>query len=238
MTRSPSQSGGLGGRSDSYSRRDSRQEFNLTRTNSNNFTDWMDSLSNISKNFGTDLSRISSRVNTAISSSEMEMCGATTALGLSTLAGGSVETTCLLAAGAPSGGLSLIGTPATLSVATVGLVTTFGGLGCMTGLIVNAAMGGGEPKKPSNNECAYYEPQNLQDQMVMNAVKKGHFDFDLKLPGVRVDKIPIKLNDQRFVGMQKMQISVQSAKGLKTNIHYNEDKSGNKYDFKFKGACQ
>ena len=68
---------------------------------------------------------------------------------------GSVETTGLLAAAAPSGGLSLMGTPATLSVTTVGLVTTFGGLSCMTGIIVNAAMGGEEPKKPSNNECAY-----------------------------------------------------------------------------------
>ena len=67
-------------------------------------------------------------------------------------------------------------------------------------------------------------PKSIQDQMTLDAAKKGEGN-----------KIIDNLNDSRFKGMEKWELKSQSELGRKTNVHYVRDpKSGKLQDFKFK----
>lgn len=68
------------------------------------------------------------------------------------------------------------------------------------------------------------EPQSLQDEMALDAVKQGK---------IKSKKLDIELNDPRYKGMDKMQAIVTSNEGKKTVIHYVRDpKTGRMMDFK------
>ncbi len=68
------------------------------------------------------------------------------------------------------------------------------------------------------------DPKSLMDQMVVDAAKRG-----------AGDKLPIKLNDPRFKGMDKFSYGETSAAGIRSEVHYVRDPvTGNTMDFKFK----
>ncbi len=68
------------------------------------------------------------------------------------------------------------------------------------------------------------QPASIQDQMAMDAAKKGAGDM-----------IMINLKDPRFKGMEKFEYKVKSDTGKDSVIHYVRDpKTGKLMDFKFK----
>ncbi len=68
------------------------------------------------------------------------------------------------------------------------------------------------------------EPKSIQDQMALDAAKRG-----------AGDELDIKLNDPKYVGMKKMEYRVKSETGKDSVIHYVRDpKTGELMDFKFK----
>ncbi|WP_275250801.1 RHS repeat domain-containing protein [Vandammella animalimorsus] len=68
------------------------------------------------------------------------------------------------------------------------------------------------------------EPASLQDQMTLEAAKRG-----------AGQKIIESLNDPAFKGMEKWEYKVKSAEGLDSVVHYVRDpKTGKLYEFKFK----
>ena len=67
-------------------------------------------------------------------------------------------------------------------------------------------------------------PKSIQDQMTLNAAKRGA-GKDLRLD----------LKDPRFKGMEKFSYKVKSANGRDSVVHYVRDpKTGRLMDFKFK----
>ncbi|WP_010299825.1 hypothetical protein [Candidatus Odyssella thessalonicensis] len=93
-----------------------------------------------------------------------------------------------------------------------------------------ASSGGGMPgdEDPENNKKEddkwVREPASLQDEMALDAAKRGE--------GRRIIK---GLNDPRYKGMDKMEYKVKSGNGKDTVVHYVRDpKTGRIMDFKFK----
>jgi uncharacterized protein RhaS with RHS repeats len=93
-----------------------------------------------------------------------------------------------------------------------------------------------KPKKPKNSSptkgedfdrfSADREPRSIQDQMVLDAAKKGYGKQIMK------DK---ELGDSRYKGMQKMEYKEKSQQDINSVVHYVKDpKTGNLMDFKFK----
>ena len=65
-------------------------------------------------------------------------------------------------------------------------------------------------------------PMTVQEQLAMDAAKKG-----------QGTKVPITLGDKRYIGMDKMQLVIESDSGITTTVHYIWDpKTGNTYQFK------
>ncbi|AIK97192.1 hypothetical protein ID47_11320 [Candidatus Paracaedibacter acanthamoebae] len=68
------------------------------------------------------------------------------------------------------------------------------------------------------------EPSSIQDQMALEAARRGE--------GKRIIK---NLNDPLYKGMEKMEYKVKSATGKDSVVHYVRDpKTGKLMDFKFK----
>ncbi|WP_161998078.1 RHS repeat domain-containing protein [Silvanigrella paludirubra] len=219
MTKSP----GNGGKNDQISSNGNDKG----SQNSNGFKDFLNNAANTVKNYGTEisnnLSEMGARINSAISKPEMAACGFIAGTGLVSLSLG-IGNTAAATGGAPfSAGLSLGIIPATTSQISSGFLMASSGLGCMSGLLFNAAMGGA----PNPKEEQSREPKSLQDQMTLEAAKRGDE------VGKHLDKI--KMNDPRYKDMQKMAVHIESKAGKKTELHFVKDpKTGNLMDFKFK----
>jgi hypothetical protein len=99
------------------------------------------------------------------------------------------------------------------------------------GLLVHNAgagncQGGKEegPKTPSTLDKWSRKPESLQDQMTLEAARKG-----------AGNKIIDNLGDPEFKGMEKWEYKVKSADGKDSVVHYVRDpKTGELRDFKFK----
>ncbi|KAB8039443.1 hypothetical protein GCL60_04100 [Silvanigrella paludirubra] len=141
MTKSP----GNGGNNDKNSNNSSNGNDKGSQ-NSNGFKDFLNNAANTVKNYGTEisnkLSEMGARINSAISKPEMAACGFIAGTGLVSLSLG-IGNTAAATGGAPfTAGLSLGIMPATTSKISSGFLMASSGLGCMSGLLFNAAMGG------------------------------------------------------------------------------------------------
>jgi len=68
------------------------------------------------------------------------------------------------------------------------------------------------------------EPKSLQDQMTLEAAKRGEGEMKIK-----------SLKDPQYQGMKKMEYKTKSAQGKDSVVHYVKDpKTGKLMDFKFK----
>ena len=82
---------------------------------------------------------------------------------------------------------------------------------------------GPKPVKPPADKWSR-APESLQDQMTLDAARKG-----------AGRKIIDNLGDEQFKGMEKWEYKVKSADGLDSVVHYVRDpKTGELMDFKFK----